>query len=99
MQKMQTVTIPQALEIGLQHHQAKRLPEAEAVYRQILTVQPNQADALHLLGLIAQQVGQRQVAVDLIRQAIAANPMAPDYHNNLGIALYELGQLDQAIVS
>ena len=52
------MTIPQALQLAVQHHQAGRLAEAELLYRQILAAQPNHADALHLLGVMAQQVGR-----------------------------------------
>ncbi len=46
----------QRLETGLAHHRAGRLGEAEAVCRQILTEQPDFADALHLLAGRAQDL-------------------------------------------
>ena len=46
-------TISEALAIALQHHQAGQLPQAEQIYRQILEVEPNHADAWHLLGVLA----------------------------------------------
>src|SRR5437867_1473861 len=52
------VSIPQAFEVARAHHQSGRLAEAEAIYRQILAVEPRHADALHLLGVIAHQVGR-----------------------------------------
>ena len=64
-------TISEALAIAVQHHQAGRLQAAEQIYRQILAVEPNQADALHLLGVIAYQVGKHEAAVEYIRRAIA----------------------------
>ena len=96
---MQTVTIPQALELAIQHHRAGRLAEAEAIYRQILDREPNHADALQLLGVVAHQVGRNEIAVDLIRRAIAVNPAVADYHSNLGLVLTVQGQLDEAIVA
>ena len=48
----------------------KRLTEAEACYRRVLAAHPDHADALHLLGVIAHQVGRRDLAVELIGQAI-----------------------------
>jgi len=96
---MPVVSVPQAFELALQHHQAGRLAEAEALYRQILAVDPRHFDSLQLLGAIALQVGQSDVAVGLIRQAIALKPDYAEAHNNLGVALRDQGQLDQAIAA
>jgi protein O-GlcNAc transferase len=93
------MTIPQAFQIAVQRHQAGRLAEAEALYRQILAAQPNHADALHLLGLIAHQAGRYDLAVEWIRKAIAANPSDSYYYLNLGNAMAGSGQFDEAIAS
>ena len=55
-------TISEALSMAVQHHQAGRLQAAEQIYRQVLQVQPDQADAWHLLGLPAHPVGQNEAA-------------------------------------
>jgi len=96
---MAQLTIKDAFDLALRHHQAGRLHEAERLYRQILVQQPEHADAMHLLGLIAHEVGRNDVAVDLIRQAIALNPNYAEAHSNLGIALKDKGQLDEAIAA
>jgi len=93
------VTVPKAFELALQQHQAGRLAEAEALYRQILAADPRHADALHLMGVVAHQVGQNEVAVGLIRQAIALKPHFPEAHYNLGNALCEKGCVDEAIAA
>ena len=89
-------SVEQALNLAVQQHQAGRLAEAETIYRQILQLQPNHPDALHLLGMIAFQSGQSQRAAELIRQAIDVNPSTAIYQNNLGMALRECGRLDEA---
>jgi tetratricopeptide (TPR) repeat protein len=94
---MARLTIRQAFDLGLRHHQAGRLQEAEQLYRQVLAQQPKHTGAMHLLGVIAHQMGRNDVAVDLIRQAIALNPNYPEAYNNLGNALKDKGQLDEAI--
>ena len=76
--------VAEALARGLAHHQAGNLQHAEACYREILRVEPAHSDALHLLGVIAQQNGDYPEAERLIRSAIARNPGVADYHNNLG---------------
>ena len=83
----------------MQHHTAGRLPEAESIYQQILQADPNQPAALHLLGVIAHQVGKHDVAVDLIMKALAIKPDLAEAHSNLGLALQELGKLDEAVAS
>ncbi|MGD0388297.1 MAG: tetratricopeptide repeat protein [Tepidisphaeraceae bacterium] len=92
-----TMTLQQALDLGVQHHQAGRLREAEGVYRQILAGDPNNVHALHLLGLLSSQVGQGETAVDYIRRAIAQNPTAAKYHCDLGAAMAIAGRHEQAI--
>jgi len=91
------MTISQALDLAVRRHQAGQLAEAEAIYRQILAAQPNHADALHLLGVIAHQVGRHDLAVEWIRRAIGVNPAGLQYHLNLGNALAAQGQVDEAI--
>jgi len=71
---------------ALQHHRAGRLLEAEALYRQILATETEHPDSLHMLGVIAQQSGRPQLAIELIRRAIAHNGAVPAFHNNLGNA-------------
>lgn len=93
------MTIQQALELALQHHQSGRLEEAEEIYRQILAAEPSNADALHLLGVIAHQVGQNDAALDLIRQAIALRPNFPEAYTNLGGILNGKGQWAEAIAA
>jgi len=93
------MTIPQALQIAVQHHQAGRLAQAEALYRQILAAQPDNADAVHLLGLIAHQAGRHDLAVEWIRRAIVLNPNNPAAHCNLGEACRAIGRLDDAVAA
>ena len=44
--------IPEALATAIQHHQSGRLQSAEQIYRRILAIEPDHADAIHLLGVI-----------------------------------------------
>lgn len=85
------------LDRALKHHKAGRLEEAELIYREILASQPEHADALHFLGMIAAQRGQLAQAVDLIDRAIRLDPAVPAYHGNLGNLLGAQGQYDGAV--
>ena len=91
-----SASITKAMQAAVEHHQAGRLPQAEAIYRQILQVVPNHPDALHLLGLIAHQAGKSEIAVELISKAIGVSASSQMFFN-LGIALRAQGKLDAAI--
>jgi predicted O-linked N-acetylglucosamine transferase (SPINDLY family) len=96
---MDPPAIQTAFNTALRRHQSGHLPEAQALYRQILTDQPTHAGALHYLGVIAHQQNRNDVAVDLIRKSIAQNPDNPSAFRNLATALQAMGQLDDAIVA
>jgi tetratricopeptide (TPR) repeat protein len=87
------------LETALAHHQAGRLREAEGLYRQILAANPNDADALQLLGMLTLHLGRPEEALGLIQKALVVNPDAPDCHCNLGLVLNALGRHEQAVAA
>ncbi len=92
-------TAADTLRVGLEHHQAGRLAEAEACYCEILQREPRDADALHLLGVLAQTAGQYEIAIGLLRAAIEVNPLAADYPYNLGNTFLLQGELAAAVAS
>ena len=94
---MPEITVQQAFELALQHQYAGRLPEADAICRQILAAEPRHGDALHLLGLIALEKARPDIAADLIRRAIGVSPGVAIFHYNLGNVHGGQGQLDEAI--
>jgi len=91
------LTVDQTLQLAIGHHEAGRLQQAEALYRQILGVQPNHPEALNLLGVLALQAGRPDLAISFIRQVIAVKPHFAGAFNNLGAALDDLGRTDEAI--
>ncbi|HET6222861.1 MAG TPA: sulfotransferase, partial [Dongiaceae bacterium] len=82
-------TNPAPLQAAHELHRRGRLPEAEAAYRAILRGDPANAEALHLLGLVALQSGRPGEAVDLIRQALSHRTKAA-FSYNLGHACIAL---------
>jgi len=87
------------IDLAVQHQNAGRFSEAEGIYKQILQTDPDQPVALHLLGVIAFQVGKSAISVDLITRALALQPDYTKAHNNLGNALQSLGRLNEAVAS
>ena len=90
-------TIFEALTIAIQHQQAGRLQAAEQIYRQILAIEPKQADAIHFLGVIAHQVGQHELAVEYIQRAIRIQGDVRCFHGNLGAVYRALGRVPEAV--
>lgn len=85
------------LRAGLAHHQAGRLTEAEAAYREALAGDPNQAKALYLLGVLRTSEGRLDEAVALLEKAVATAPEDTDARFNLGNAFYRKGDLQAAL--
>jgi len=73
------------LKKAIQYHKSGQLQKAECQYKRILKTDPNQPDALHLLGVMAYQTGNLDEAAHLIKKAIRNNPKNPFYHNALGV--------------
>ena len=90
------ISIPKSLQFALEHLQTGRLSQAEALYQQILQIEPNNLEALHYLGIIAYQSGKYEIAVEIIGKTILANPSNPTCYVNLGNALKGQGNLDEA---
>jgi protein O-GlcNAc transferase len=80
------MSIQQMFATAMQYHRGGNLREAESIYQRILQADSNNADALHMLGVLAHQTGRQQLAVDMISLAIARNGRVAAFHNNLGNA-------------
>jgi predicted O-linked N-acetylglucosamine transferase (SPINDLY family) len=93
---MPELSADQAFALALQHHRAGDLSEAERGYREILNLQPEHADSLHLLGVLALQTGDLASALELVQRAVALRPDAEVCRNNLGQILDRLGRYEEA---
>ena len=89
----------QAVAAAEQHLEAGRLAKAEAVCRQILTADPLNAEALHLIGVVACEAKQYELAVAFISKAVAIEGGRASFHTSLGRAYRMVGRLDEAVKS
>lgn len=97
---MHDITLEEAVEIGLRFHRNGQLREAEDIYQQVLRHDPRNADAMHLMGVLAQQAKQSAVSVEMIRRAIEVKPDAAVFHFNLAEAyraLEKFAESEQAL--
>ncbi len=91
--------VQQALKVAVRHHSAGRLPQAAAIYRQVLDFEPANSSALHLLGVAVHQQGDNDTAFELISKALAIDPNYAEAHCNLGHVLQAQGRLEEALAS
>jgi tetratricopeptide (TPR) repeat protein len=82
---------------GAAHLQAGRLDQAEAVFRRALEREPESAEALLALGLVASQRGDAAAAVELCRRAVTADPGLADGWQQLGVSALRAGDVRQAV--
>ena len=87
------------LQIALEHHRAGRLRQAEDGYRALLARDPDDADAMHWLGVLFCQAGQGAAAAELLERGVAKRPNDAAFHHNLGQAYAIARRWDDAIRS
>ena len=93
---MPELRVEQAFALALEHHRAGQLAEAERLYRAILSYDPQHADSLNLLGVIALQARNLPSALALLQRAVALRPDAAVCRNNLGQVFEAHGRDDEA---
>jgi len=78
-------------------HQSGQLKQAATIYQQVLDIEPENANAWHLLGLVSHQSGQSETAITLIKQALNISPNQLNYLHNLANILKESGQFEEVV--
>lgn len=89
-----SLTVEQALQQAIAHHQAGQGQDAERFYRAILQSQPNHPDANHNLGVLAVQAKQPMAALPHFKVALEANPSQVQYWVSYIEALIQTDQIN-----
>lgn len=92
-----SLDIDEQLSLGVQHHQAGHLADAETFYDRVLRARPDHPGALNLLGVVRVQSQRFEEALALFDKAIAAGGANADYHANRGLALRGTERLEDAM--
>lgn len=71
--------------------------ESEILCRQALSFDSNNANALHLLGVILCQAGDLSASLELLQRALGLRPNEAAFHNSLGIVLKRQGRFESAV--
>src|SRR5262245_35980395 len=97
--KDRAVTLEEAVSIAIRLQQNEQWRAADDIYRQILEVAPDYADAIHFAGVCAHQQGRSAEAQELIERSLALESGRADWHSNLGIVLRDRLKLDEAVAA
>ena len=81
---------------AVQAYQAGKLHSCEEICRQLLSLNPQNADASHILGMVYYANKQFYRSVKQIKHALSLAPDIPLYHANLATVLNDSGELDLA---
>jgi tetratricopeptide (TPR) repeat protein len=85
-------------ELGAVLDKQKKYAESEAVFRQLITKEPQNAAALNYLGYMLAERGERLTeSVDYIKRALAIEPDNGSYLDSIGWAYFKDGKLDLAL--
>ncbi len=85
-----------ALQTAHDHYRKGNLQQAAADYLEILRGNPDNADALFMLGVMGAQTGQLDLAAGYFLEAIKADPAHVGAHYNLGNVYRDKGQMTEA---
>lgn len=84
------------LSAAIAHYRVGKLPDTQALCRQILKDLPEHFDALHLLGVCDLECRQFEGAESTLARAVSVAPRSAEAHSNLGLALFNLKRYDDA---
>jgi tetratricopeptide (TPR) repeat protein len=74
----------------------KKIEDAAAAAERALALNPDNPDAVNLMGRVASERGNPAASLSNYKRALELKPDLADAHNNMGNALKELGQLGEA---
>lgn len=80
-------------------YQKGSVADSASACRRIIESDPENAEALHLLGIIEAQNGNAPAGLELIDRALSVNPENFRFHLNRSLVLQQMGRLDEALAS
>ena len=96
LKKEQKKAVDELLTAAVQAYTAQRYAEAQFICGQVLTFQPDNFDALSLLGIAQLDAGDKETAEATLKRALSLEPRSAEAHCNYGVALFELKRFEEA---
>ena len=96
VENIEATNVDSALDEALRHHQAGRLEVATPIYQKVLSIVPDHARALHLLGVAEHQSGRHGPAIELMERAVQQTPDQAELLNDLAQAYMTSHQIGEA---
>ncbi|MEM9387562.1 MAG: tetratricopeptide repeat protein [Pseudomonadota bacterium] len=90
---------PSKFSQAVKAYRAGKLASARKLLAKQLKHTPNNADALHLAGIVERELQNHEDAIALLRRAARLRADMPAVHANLGAALHDAGEHDGAQAS
>lgn len=90
------ILMERSMALAIECHRGGNYPQAEELYRAVLSLDPGHADANHNLGAIAVECGQFLASVPFFQAALQANPKERQYWVSLVDALIQAGEANLA---
>jgi len=84
---------------GFDLHQQGQFIQAYEIYLQILKKNPKHFDTLHLIGMVENQRGNYQAAINYIEKALSINSNFDFVYNNLGNIFFRINNFEKALIN
>ena len=94
---MHETTTSNLLKSAISAHKEGNFVHAEELYREVISLSPNNLDALHYLALIFISTNQPEVSIPLLNKAVSINGNNPDILYNLALAHQKAENIKSAI--
>jgi len=87
------------IQTGMLLHQEGNYIEAQRIYEALLEENPENFEVLNLLGTLALQLGDTQLAKEFVDRSMAVESPDPAFYVSQGNSLKSLNRLEEAVVS
>ena len=91
--------IGNAMKSAREYQQAGQLQAAASLYRQVLSLEPENVEAISSLGIVCRHLGRNDLAIAFAGRAVQLRPMSLAFWHNYGEAWMAIGEAQQAILA